>query len=345
MVSRPLLALYSLAHLWVDLSCALLLFGPLSGTPPLYLLLYNFCAFALQMPLGLAADRLSRCGPLAAAGCCLTALAYLSPLPLPAVLAAGVGNALFHLGGGTDVLRASGERGAALGIFVSPGALGLYLGTLWALGGSALLWTAPAGLLALAWAIWLLRRRAAPRSKGRSAPPSGGSWAVLPLLLVVVLRSYMGMNQSFAWKSQGAWALYLTLALALGKTAGGFAMDRLGPRRASAVSLALAGGLYLASALPLAGTLAVFLFNMTMPVTLWAVARALPGAEGFSFGILTFGLFLGFLPSYLGWPSLLSGPAACAAASLLSLALLYFPLGSLARPAAGAGGGEGVGDA
>lgn len=39
---------------------------------------------------------------------------------------------------------------------------------------------------------------------------------------------------------------------------------------------------------------------MTMPVTLWAVARILPGAKGFSFGLLTFALFLGFCPSYLG---------------------------------------------
>ena len=332
MRAKPLPALYSLAHLWVDLSCALLLFGPLSGAPSfaLYLLLYNFCAFALQMPLGLAADRLSRGGGLAAAGCCLTALAYCSPLPLMAPLTAGMGNALFHLGGGMDVLRAGGERGAALGVFVSPGALGLYLGALWARGGSALLWTAPAGLLVLAGAIWLLRRSAAPsRAGGRRPLPAGGYGVVLPLFLVVVLRSYLGMNQSFAWRGQGRWALWLTLALALGKAAGGFAMDRLGPRRASAVSLVLAGGLYLASALPLPGTLAVFLFNMTMPMTLWAVARVLP--EGFAFGLLTFGLFLGFLPSYLGWPSLLAGPASYAAGALVSLLLLAPPLAALGR--------------
>ena len=88
-----------------------------------------------------------------------------------------------------------------------------------------------------------------------------------------------------------------------------------------------AAALYLLSDLPLAGTAAVSLFNMTMPLTLWAAARALPGARGFSFGLLTFGLFVGCLPSFLGWPSLLTGPWAYAAAALLSLALLWRPMG------------------
>ena len=84
MTRTPLLALYSLAHFWVDLSCAFLAFRFLSAAPEftLCLLLYNFCAFALQMPLGLLADRLDRNGAAAAAGCALVALAYAVPLPL-----------------------------------------------------------------------------------------------------------------------------------------------------------------------------------------------------------------------------------------------------------------------
>lgn len=324
-MDRKRLALYSLAHFWVDLSCALLVFRTMTGREDLALclLLYNFCAFALQMPLGLLADRLDRNGTLAAAGCGLTALAY---LPLPAVLAAlmaGTGNALFHLGGGVDVLNASEKRSAALGVFISPGALGLFIGTLWGKGNSAALLLGPAGLLVLGGAILLLcwgRSGNAPLDLAAR----GGYAPLLPLFLVVVLRSYMGMNQSFAWKSQ--WAAALTLALVLGKTAGGFAMDWLGPKRAAAGSLGLAAALYLACVFPLPGVLAVFLFNMTMPVTLWAVARVMPGAKGFTFGLLTFGLFLGWLPSWLGWPGLLTGPAAYAAVSLLSLGLLWLPL-------------------
>ncbi len=240
----------------------------------------------------------------------------------------GVGNALFHLGGGIDVLNRSRERACALGVFVSPGALGLFLGTLWGRGTAPVLWLAPAGLLLLGGAILWLCRRTFGTLRSGNAPieleSSGGYAVLLPLFLVVVLRSYMGMNQAFPWK--GEWALFLTLALVLGKTAGGFAMDRLGAERASAASLGLAAALYLASALPLPGVLAVFLFNMTMPVTLWAAARAVPGAKGFTFGLLTFALFLGFLPSWLGWPSLLRGPVSYAVMAAVSLFLLWLPL-------------------
>lgn len=333
MTRTPLLALYSLAHFWVDLSCALLAFRSLSASPDfaLCLLLYNFCAFALQMPLGLLADRLDRNGAVAAAGCALVALAYAVPLPLAAAVTAGVGNALFHLGGGIDTLNTGLDRSAALGIFVSPGAVGLFLGTLWGRGDAVSLWAGPVGLLVLAGAILWLCRRTFGSLRSGNAPldptPREGWGPLVPLFLVVVLRSYMGANQAFAWKSQGQWALVLTLALALGKAGGGLLSDRLGPRRAAGWSLGLAVALYLLSGAPLPGLLAVFLFNMTMPMTLWAAAQLLPGAKGFGFGLLTFALFVGYLPVYLGWPAVFGNVWACAAAAALSLALLWRPLG------------------
>ena len=305
------LLLNSLAHFWVDFSCAFLLLPLLGGEG---FLVYNFCAFALQMPLGLLADRLDRNRLIAAAGCVLTALAYLSPAPLPAAVTAGVGNALFHLGGGIDTLNHSRGSAAALGVFVSPGALGLWLGPRCALP----FWIAPAGLLLLALLLLCALRPSGNAPLVLEAPPAS---AVL-LFLVVALRSYMGMNQNFSWKAQAP--LALCLALVLGKAAGGFLMDCLGPRAAAAVSLLPAAGLYLLSDRPLPGLLAVFLFNMTMPVTLWALARMMPNAKGFSFGILTFALFLGYLPAYLDWPPLPSG--SCALLALLSLALLWLPL-------------------
>ena len=151
-MTKRSLAIYSAAHFWVDLSCAFLLFRTLSGSPQwmLCLLLYNFCAFALQMPLGLLADRWNRNGLTAAAGCVLTALACLSPVPLLTAVTAGVGNALFHLGGGIDVLNASRERAAALGVFISPGAVGLYIGTIWGQSAGPWLGLAPLGLLLMA---------------------------------------------------------------------------------------------------------------------------------------------------------------------------------------------------
>lgn len=308
MTRKPILALYSIAHFWVDLSCAFLAFRFLSGSPDflLCLLLYNFCAFALQMPLGIWADGLNRNGLLVAVGCGLTAAAFLVPLALPAAVVAGVGNALFHLGGGIDVLNAGERKAAALGVFVSPGAVGLYVGTLWGGGEQVSALVPLAGLLLLGGAIlWLCRRSFGSFRSGNvpvdTEPLRGSMGLLVPLVLV--------------------------LALAAGKAAGGFLMDAMGPRRAAAWSLGLGAALYLFSGYAVPGLLAVFLFNMTMPMTLWAAAKLLPGAKGFAFGLLTFALFVGYLPVYLGWPGVFSQPWACAGAAALSLALLWRPMG------------------
>ena len=204
------------------------------------------------------------------------------------------------------------------------------MGTLWGGGASVSALVPPAGLLLLGTAIlWLCRRSFGSFRSGNApveAEPAGGSWLPLvPLFLVVVLRSWMGLGQSFPWKA--VWGLPLVLALALGKAAGGFLMDAVGPRRAAGWSLGLAAALYLLSGAPLPGLLAVFLFNMTMPMTLWAAAQLLPGAKGFGFGLLIFALFVGYLPVYLGWPAVFGNVWACAAAAALSLALLWRPLG------------------
>lgn len=333
MQKKVMLSIYSLTHFWVDLCCAFLVFRTMLHTQDaaLCLLLYNFCAFAIQMPLGLLADKLNRNGLVAVSGCVLVALAFALPTPILSALVAGTGNALFHLGGGIDVLNGSQKRAGALGVFVSPGALGLFIGTLWAKGTYIPLWIAPAGLLLLALLILTLYRGFFRSFRSDNVPcdttPVNGYAPLLPLFLVVVLRSYMGMNQSFDWKGTGYWALILILALVLGKTAGGLLMDRFGPRLTSATTLIGAAVFYLFCDIPIFGTLAVFLFNMTMPITLWAAAKVTPGCKGFAFGLLTFGLFIGFIPSWLSLESILISPVAYALVSLVSLALLWHPLG------------------
>lgn len=329
MGDRTMLSRYSLAHGIVDFACAFLVLRTMGKLPQLALclLVYNFCAFALQMPLGLLADGWNRNGLLAALGCALVAGAY---LPMPAVLAAaaaGVGNGMFHVGGGLEVLNGSGGRAGPLGVFISPGALGLYLGTLLG-GGVGVPGLIPALFSLGAGALLMLGDRQdrdwpashnAPVSLNLSRREAG---TAALLTAVVVLRSYMGFNQALPWKGMGPWPLLLVLALVLGKAAGGILCDRLGGRRGAALSLGLATLCYLGSGIPVLGTLAVFLFNMTMPITLWAAARLMPGSKGFAFGLLTFALFLGWLPTLLGAPSLLTAPWANALAAAVSLALL-----------------------
>ena len=55
---------------------------------------------------------------------------------------------------------------------------------------------------------------------------------------------------------------------------------------------------------------------------LYTSSKLLPGAKGFSFGLLTFALFLGFLPDFFALTLPLPDTALYAARALLSLPLL-----------------------
>lgn len=330
--SWSMVTLYSLTHFLVDFACAFFMFRSIAGTPDGYLcvLLYNFCAFAMQLPLGLIADKWNRNYLLAIIGCLLVAAAYgLAPIPIAAVIVIGLGNALFHLGGGVDVLNVSEKKLGALGIFVSPGAFGIYFGTMLGKGTGFPAVFILLGLIAAAGAIFALRRwqkraylqNAAFSLSGLSSRRILG--IVACFFAVVCLRSYVGLALNFPWKSLGYWGTALICAVVFGKTLGGLVADRFGLRRTAVVSLGLAALLFLLPGVPLAGTAAVLLFNTSMPITLWAIAKIMPGAKGFSFGLLTFGLFLGFLPIYLGTEVPSGTPWLFALLTAISLALLW----------------------
>ena len=300
-------AVYAVGHFCVDFACAFLLFrfARASEAWGTAMLLYNFCAFALQMPLGLMADALRRDRSFAVLGCVLVCLsALLSRNPLLLSILAGVGNACYHVGGGVAVLNAYEKRLGPLGLFVSPGAFGIFFGTMLGKGSLPVLPVCGLLLITAGLLIALAKGQRPPEIDvmARRAPV----YAVACLFLVVVLRSYLGFLFAFPWKT-GAWAVIATCGVVLGKTLGGYASDRLGMGRTSLVSLAGAAALFLFAGNPVCGCLAIFLFNMTMPITLRAAADALEGMKGFSFGLLTFALFLGFLPTWLGWNALSSG--------------------------------------
>lgn len=329
---RLRLPLYTACHFLVDWACILLVTGPLRQSVDTHsgwlwvILTYNACAFALQLPLGVLADRAGRSWRTAAAGAALVAAGWLCcSIPFLACVVAGVGNALFHLGGGREVLLLSGARAGPAGVFVASGAFGVWLGVWCARAGRTEMILPVLGMLLAGLAMDRLGRREADAEKawdgaGLTGPALIGGAC---LTLTVILRSWVGTQMAFPWKT-GAYGLIVVLCVVAGKALGGLLGDRFGWLKTGLVTLLLAAACFLPSfRLTGPGLAAVVLFNTTMSITLAALARMSgPAHCGAAFGLTTFALFAGLIPNLMGWPDWGADPVGLCLSSLVSAALL-----------------------
>jgi FSR family fosmidomycin resistance protein-like MFS transporter len=324
---------YSIAHALVDMACAVLFFGFLryGETGWICMVLYNAFAFAFQLPIGILADKLDRNSLFAGIGCALVALAFaFVKVPVLAAVIAGIGNGAFHVGGGIDVMNSSQGKAGPLGVFVSPGAIGLFIGKFFA-DTFASYPAMPAVMiccgLVLVFSTWNGRTFKSGNAPISFEIPKGGVLALAALFLVVVLRSYLGFTKAFSTGEYLSalppfWAGFVpVLCLALGKAAGGYAADLFGARPTSIVTLGVCALMLFFPLHPLLALAALFLFNFTMPITLNEASKLLPGLKGGAFGLLTFALFIGVIPSFLGLetPAL---PVLFGGLALVSLLLL-----------------------
>ena len=337
MRQRASLAAYTFSHFCVDFACFFMLFSgfrngfPAGGaglqTIALGFLLYNILAFGLQPLLGYLCDAHRRV-PAAPIGCALLlAGLILISLPWGSLALCAVGNACFHIGGGIDSLVHADGKMARSGIFVSSGALGVTLGMLAGQGGVPLyvpmLLVALCGVLIVLFDKSLRGGRPAARFALNGALPFS---AVLALCLFsVVIRAYVGSSIPIAWKTTALLMLLPSVGACAGKAAGGYLADRFGARTTGVVTLLLSVPLLcLGYGNPALCTAGIVLFNVTMPITLCAVASGFPDHPGLAFGLTTLGLLCGSVPTFF---FVLPGNAApavmavCIAVSALCLLL------------------------
>jgi len=211
----------------------------------------------------------------------VVAIATLTFWPLGAIILVGCGNAFYHVGGGSIALNVTPKKAAAPGIYVAPGALGLFAGTLAGKYGhfTALV---PVVLIALlvmgSYAIDLPQMDYA-KVKARNQPRF---WLVLSaLLLAIAIRSLVGLAVVLPWRSNIALAVVLVFSVFAGKALGGLLADRFGWTKVAVGSLVVSTPLLVLY--PHVATLAIlgmFLFNFTMPITLTALSNLLPGPAG-----------------------------------------------------------------
>lgn len=329
--------LSAFAHFLTDFVCTAMLTVRVSQTVGSYstavvcAVIYNGAAFALQLPAGAFADSKNVTYRLSAAGMVITALSFLLPSPSVFCAAAGIGNALFHAGAGRASLIAGKGRAYTAGVFVAPGALGIFAGPLAAKHGTPL-WLCCAALFLLAIPVFLLGSRdSVPRISGEKKASLSVIAAVTGcMFLTVFLRSYMGSVLTYPFKSGLAFSFLFTLCIFAGKFVGGFLSDKTGLLRCAVGTQTLCVILFvLASRFQFAAMPAILLFNTTMAVTVTVLFRLCPAYPGTMFGLTTLALFLGTLPKHLGLknlflvphgPILLSG---CSAVLFLTGLLIF----------------------
>ena len=326
-----IIGILSAMHFMTDLICAFAVYSMIAEGKAVRVVMYNFCAFVLQMPLGLLADamRSRRQEDNAILFIGLSIPLTLSGLLNFPVWVFGLGNALFHVGGGIITIHKDHENryeGRGLGTFVAPGAIGLFLGQV--IAGNSIIMRI--GITAVMTVLFVLlyteiSRNNPERKTAALEIDEEALKAIILTLLVVILRSYVGFAVSFEWKHGVFLGFLAVLCVAGGKTLGGFVKPVLGYRKTVVVTLVAAARCYLSGSIIPLGLAALLLFNMTMPITLCMLAERMKHLEGFAFGILTFGLFIGFYIKYL-FPVFVENTLLIGVAGSLISLLLLLPL-------------------
>lgn len=323
---------YTILHLLVDFTTVFLVCGLLIG-PEIgivnrgeVIITYNLIAFAGQLPIGMIADMLRRNRLLVAIGCALSAIAYPVAFIYPWIgcILASLANGVFHIGAGAEILKISMPKAAMSGLFVSSGAFGVWLA--YNVSGKFVIWLCPV-VMVVAGCLLLFFDKDTEDNDISDRLTFGKPdfiilLAVSCFMLTIVIRSLLGMVMDFSWKAVPVLSLLSVLAVVSGKAIGGYLGDRFGYIKTAVISLGIS---LLCFAFSfdywIWGIIAVLCFNMTMPLTLTAIAGVSNKKYGFAFGLTTFALAIGFVPvvfgakDWFGIPLLLGG-------SFLSMLLL-----------------------
>lgn len=299
---------YAFSHLCVDFACFFMLFSSFRKYAAsmemltLGFLVYNVTAFGLQPFIGYMCDIKKRI-PIALTGCCIIVAGLaLIQFPWVSLLTCAVGNACFHVGGGIDSLVHSQGRMSRSGVFVSPGAVGVALGTLAGKNGGVpivipVILILISCLLLIFFAGQYLERTVVHFNITSLRIPS--SLILALCFAVVAVRSYAGALIPLGWRTSTVLLLLPGVGACIGKAAGGILADRLGARNVGVVSLLVSIPLLCFGNQNAAFcTVGILLFNMTMPITLCAIAGKLPVNPGLAFGLTTLWLLWGNIPTF-----------------------------------------------
>jgi MFS transporter, FSR family, fosmidomycin resistance protein len=324
------LGTYGVLHFLVDAVGAATLFALLDrggdhGFAAPLVIVYGLGSFATRPLFGLLVDARLSARSAALAGGMLMAIGSLAIDVWPglAVLAMAAGNALFHVGAGSICFRIEPGRARASGYFAAPGAIGVFVGMTAGIRNVVDVWLFAAAILA---GLVVIAMQPEPSREPVAAGVTPASDTSLALLLVAIaIISFGGFALRYPWQSAPSLALVMVCAAAVGRGAGGAMADRFGMARVALYGLALSiPGFALGAIAVWAAVLAMFLFNLALPVASVSVFRELPRHAGFAFGLVSLALIAGALPALTGMgrsPDLFGAALVLVAVAGLLLAL------------------------
>jgi hypothetical protein len=130
-------------------------------------------------------------------------------------------------------------------------------------------------------------------------PRGAAPLLVALLLLTIAVRSFVGMSAFHACPKSTALSFSIAGAAFAGKTAGGLLADRFGWARAGVGALLISAPLLaFGSPIPALMVVGMFLFQITMPVTVAALLYVFPRRPAFVFGLSCVALVAGALATF-----------------------------------------------
>ena len=319
-----MLAFAMIFHFLVDALCGSAMLWVVVDDAPdggfWLIMAYDFLAFATQMLTGWMADKL-KCDRwlwfisivlvLSGAGA-----AWYHPWLATALL--GLGNSLFHVSAGREVIRchtlAGKSKARELGLFVGPGALGIGLGCMFPMA---------MYIITLGVTLFMLlcfvgnqppetaeTAETAETTAPSSEPASHRALPAFMMAFCVFCRAASGFCGPSPWRSSMALGILCFLLVMFGKMVGGFIGDRWGHWKTGLAALVISwillviGGENFTLALS-----AQFVANLLMAITLYVLVKLYPSSPGMMFGLAAAVLFPGLLIKFLPYHKTIFGIA------------------------------------
>lgn len=305
------LFVYWITHALVDLICAWVIFSIwkmklVSADTFFYLVvLYNILAFWFQSIFWIITDFIKKPRETAFLWCLFTGISgfIFQIYPIIAIIFAWIWNALFHVWWWSISLNLTPNKATAPWIYVAPWAMGLFIGTfLWKWGNfNALVFIIILFIFSILMYV-INNVEIDYNKKEKQLSKLDFFWLIIIfILLSVTIRSFIWLSIAYPWKSDFNLVIILISAVVLWKWLWWILADKFWWIRVWVGALVLSiPFLLFGYNNAISWIIWMFLFNITMPITLVALSNILPGRSAFAFWLTCIALLMWALPVLFG---------------------------------------------